>query len=190
MSAQQAFARRAPDRAVNAVPNAVEDALQAIAASMPSSRATVDRSNNPSGEWFIDLVEGDFAIQVAWRADAGFGLFTSEEGYGDRPNEVYRQVKKLALRLEQLHRQWQGSQALKPVKLAQLRQLLALQQTELAVMLDCKQSAVSRVENRGDNLIGTLQRHVQAMGGRLELRAHFADLDVSLELPAAEMEPV
>jgi hypothetical protein len=163
MSAQQALPQRALDLVVEDVPAPICELLAAITARIPGSLAKVDRPINLHGEWFIDIASGDFAIQVAWREVA---------------------------RLVQLHRQWSAHSELKPVGLGQLRQLLELQQTQMAVLLDCKQSAVSRVENRGDLLLGTLQKHVHAMGGRLELRAHFPDLDVSLELPASQLEAV
>jgi hypothetical protein len=190
MSAQQALPQRALDLVVEDVPAPICELLAAITARIPGSLAKVDRPINLHGEWFIDIASGDFAIQVAWREVAGFGLFTADEGYGDQPNEVYRRTELAIARLVQLHRQWSAHSELKPVGLGQLRQLLELQQTQMAVLLDCKQSAVSRVENRGDLLLGTLQKHVHAMGGRLELRAHFPDLDVSLELPASQLEAV
>ena len=66
--------------------------------------------------------------------------------------------------------------------LNELRQALDLSQAELAERLNIKQPAVSRLENREDMYVGHLREVVEAMGGRLDLTARFADLEVRIEL--------
>lgn len=184
MSTEQALRER-PSHPVGADPADIHEARAAILGVMPSTAIEIDRPLDARGEWFLDVANGDFALNIAWRPQLGFGLFTAEKGYGDRPNEVFRTPDLLAARVEQLYRQWRARHKVKPVTLGQLRQLRDLQQADVAALLSCKQSAVSRVENRDDVLIGTLQRHVRALGGRLEMRAHFPDFDVSLDLPTS-----
>jgi DNA-binding XRE family transcriptional regulator len=71
----------------------------------------------------------------------------------------------------------------KRVMLAELRQSLDLTQTELAETLDVSQRGVSHVEHEANPRLGTLADYVDALGGRLELRAVFDDRTVELTLP-------
>ncbi|HJX16484.1 MAG TPA: helix-turn-helix domain-containing protein [Candidatus Deferrimicrobiaceae bacterium] len=59
--------------------------------------------------------------------------------------------------------------------LKDLRQAVKRTQVELASSLGVGQDTVSRLEQRGDMLISTLKRYVEAMGGRLHLVARFPD---------------
>lgn len=59
--------------------------------------------------------------------------------------------------------------------LKNLRQSVKRTQVELASSLGVGQDTVSRLEQRGDMLISTLKRYVEAMGGRLHLVARFPD---------------
>ncbi|MEI9979247.1 MAG: XRE family transcriptional regulator [Edaphobacter sp.] len=72
---------------------------------------------------------------------------------------------------------------------------LARQQTQSAVAerLHIPQGAVSRMEKRSDLLLSTLREYINALGGRLELRAVFPDGDFEIEplapLKAAKKGP-
>ena len=59
--------------------------------------------------------------------------------------------------------------------LKDLRKALDLTQERMAEMLDIGQDSVSRLEKRSDLLLSTLRSYVAAMGGSLELVAHFPD---------------
>lgn len=74
----------------------------------------------------------------------------------------------------------------KRVMLAELRQSLDLTQTELAELLHVSQRGVSHVEHEANPRLGTLAEYVNALGGRLELRAVFDDQTVELSLPAGK----
>ncbi|TFH33005.1 MAG: XRE family transcriptional regulator, partial [Deltaproteobacteria bacterium] len=54
-----------------------------------------------------------------------------------------------------------------------LRQAVKRTQEELASSLGVGQDTISRLEQRGDMLISTLKRYVEAMGGQLDLVARF-----------------
>ncbi len=54
-----------------------------------------------------------------------------------------------------------------------LRQGLGLTQLELAQRLDVGQAAISKIEQRGDVQISSLQRYVEALGARLRIEAAF-----------------
>jgi DNA-binding XRE family transcriptional regulator len=64
---------------------------------------------------------------------------------------------------------------IREMPLAQLRAARELTQEHLARALGVKQSAISRMERRADVYVSTLASYVEAMGGRLEIRAVFPD---------------
>jgi DNA-binding transcriptional regulator YiaG len=61
-----------------------------------------------------------------------------------------------------------------------LRDALHFTQQQLAEELGVKQGSVSKMERRPDHLVSTLRRFIEAMGGELELRAHFPTGSVSV----------
>ena len=65
------------------------------------------------------------------------------------------------------------ARSIREMPLAQLRAARDLTQEHLARTLGVKQSAISRMERRADVYVSTLASYVEAMGGRLELRAVF-----------------
>jgi hypothetical protein len=68
---------------------------------------------------------------------------------------------------------------------------LARQQTQVALAerLDIPQTAVSRMERRTDLLLSTMRGYVEALGGKLELRAIFPDGEFILDT-LAPVKPV
>ncbi len=64
--------------------------------------------------------------------------------------------------------------------LAELRQARHFSQEQLAAELQVKQPAVAKIEKKADMYISTLRRFIEAMGGQLEIRAHFPDGDVRI----------
>jgi transcriptional regulator with XRE-family HTH domain len=67
------------------------------------------------------------------------------------------------------------------MKLAELREVLALSQAALAAELGVKQAEISKIERRTDMLISTLSRLIRALGGELEIRAVFPDRAVRIQ---------
>lgn len=63
--------------------------------------------------------------------------------------------------------------------LQQLRKELGKSQTDVASQLKVRQSEISKIESRKDLYISTLQEYIAALGGSLELIAHFADNKVT-----------
>jgi transcriptional regulator with XRE-family HTH domain len=59
--------------------------------------------------------------------------------------------------------------------LRDLRKANDLTQNRMAAILDIGQDSVSRIEQRSDLLLSTLQNYVAAMGGSLEVVARFPD---------------
>lgn len=64
--------------------------------------------------------------------------------------------------------------------LAELRQAMLLSQEQLAAELNVRQPAVAKMEKKTDMYISTLRRFIEAMGGQLDIRAHFPDGDVRI----------
>lgn len=69
---------------------------------------------------------------------------------------------------------------IEPAALADLRRALRVSQEELARTLGKSQSAVAQMEARTDMKVSTLREVVEAMGGELELIAHFPGGDVRI----------
>ncbi|MGB2672275.1 MAG: XRE family transcriptional regulator [Candidatus Acidiferrum sp.] len=57
--------------------------------------------------------------------------------------------------------------------LSELRQAMGITQERLAKALRINQAGVSKIESRSDIFVSTLRRAIEAMGGRLEIRAKF-----------------
>jgi transcriptional regulator with XRE-family HTH domain len=74
--------------------------------------------------------------------------------------------------------------------LYQLREARNLTQVSLAKVLEINQGAVSRMEKRADMYVSTLRNFIQAMGGRLQVKAIFPEGEVEIEQfgPVAEPE--
>ena len=68
--------------------------------------------------------------------------------------------------------------------LGELRAHRRLTQLELAALLDVTQANVSRIEHEDDLYLSTLRNYIEAMGGRLELRAVFPGASVELQVEA------
>ena len=66
------------------------------------------------------------------------------------------------------------------IALAELRELRGVSQAEVADGLGTSRPNVSRIEKEADVRLSTLERYVESLGGKLEIRAVFEDGDVKL----------
>ena len=64
--------------------------------------------------------------------------------------------------------------------LHELRKALGQSQEALAAKLDVNQPAITKMERRTDIRISSLKRMIEAMGGSLEIKAHFPQGDVTI----------
>jgi transcriptional regulator with XRE-family HTH domain len=62
--------------------------------------------------------------------------------------------------------------------LREMRAARELTQEHLAKLLRVKQASISKLERRADMYVSTLRDFVKAMGGELEITAHFPEGDV------------
>lgn len=65
--------------------------------------------------------------------------------------------------------------------LAELRRMRGLTQVEAATAAGMDQSELSKAERRADHRLSTLQRYVEALGGKLEVFARFGSKRVRLK---------
>lgn len=64
--------------------------------------------------------------------------------------------------------------------LHELRKVLGTSQATLAARLDVNQPAITRMERRADIRISSLKRMIEALGGSLEIKAHFPQGEVTI----------
>jgi DNA-binding XRE family transcriptional regulator len=76
---------------------------------------------------------------------------------------------------------------LKALALFELRQIRGKSQEEIAEELDVQQPAVAKMERREDIYVSNLRRYVEALGGRLEITAHFPDAAVPIILGSSDV---
>ena len=79
-----------------------------------------------------------------------------------------------------------GAKLIAEYRLQQLRKTLSMTQTEVAKLLDVSQASIAEMEKRRDLKFSTLNRYIEALGGKLHLEVQFPDhppvrLDVSTE---------
>ena len=84
-----------------------------------------------------------------------------------------RNLERVLAKLPPERREKVERRAAELATLKDLRQAVNRAQEELASYLGVGQDTISRLEQRGDMLISTLKRYVEAMGGQLELVARF-----------------
>jgi DNA-binding XRE family transcriptional regulator len=66
------------------------------------------------------------------------------------------------------------------IALAELRELRGASQTQVAETLGTSRPNVGRIEKELDVRLSTLERYVEALGGKLEIHAVFDDADIKL----------
>ena len=67
------------------------------------------------------------------------------------------------------------------MNLRSVRELVGKTQVEVARMTKLSQAELSRAERREDHRLSTLRRYVEALGGELEVLAHFGDKWIRLK---------
>jgi len=159
----------------------------------PDATIEVDTPSDPKGPWFLDISLQGHVVAVQWRQDRGFGISTnpSDGGYGEGVHERFEGPDSAYKRITALLLGQASTAPPEPVRLRELRALRGVSQMELAEALNVQQAAVSRFENRKDNiLLSTLKAVVASMGGELIVTVKFPDglerqlkLDDDIESP-------
>jgi len=73
-----------------------------------------------------------------------------------------------------------GRDLLSEMLLSEIRKMAGHSQQELADALGIKQPSLSKLENQSDIQVSTLQRLVEALGGKLEIIARFPSAEVRI----------
>jgi DNA-binding XRE family transcriptional regulator len=94
-----------------------------------------------------------------------------------------RKFAELEAKMSKESRDWvqaEVEKTLKEMPLHELRGARGLSQKMLAEALHIQQPAIAKLEKRTDMYISTLRSHIEAMGGTLEIAAHFPDGTVKI----------
>jgi len=155
--------------------NELEKIKDVVVEKLPNLKWKLDIPDDESGSTWLDLNLGNDAITIEWRPNMGFGVFIDdEESYGNKPTEIYRSPEILLSRIDLLIRDKRD------LKIREIRELLGLSQEDLGKLLGQKQASISKMESRRDLMLTTMFRYIHALGGHIEIKAHFDDCDVPL----------
>jgi DNA-binding phage protein len=160
--------------------NEIEHLKKLLDKRLPDCAVVVDPPARAGGNWWLDISMGKKRHTLEYRPGKGFGLFHGDAGYGEGPAEIYRTPERAAQRLVQLMAAGHGKA--NHLGLKAIRELYGQSQVTLAKKAGVKQPAISRFEKRGEVKLSTLAATIKALGGKLEVRAHFADADIPISL--------
>ena len=164
-------------------PQPIVDFTALLEAIEPSVQVSVDAPDLLEGEFFLDVAFAGFATEVSYRSEVGFGLFVSDGEFGQKPDEIFKSPQKAAIRIQQLKQLFEAEGRLAPLGLADLRALLGLTQVQLAASLGVTQPTVQRAEKQPNPQLESIAGFVAAMGGRLETKVVFGDMEARLDFP-------
>lgn len=175
---------------ISSLPAQVAEFVGLLREVVPGATVTPEAGGVKVGNWWLECSQEEAHLTVEWRPGRGFGVSDPDvdSGYGEGPDEVFRDAR-LAVRRVGQWLQKPGGEA-RPSWLRQLREVHGISQVELAERLKVNQAAVSRLENREDWKVTTLLAVVEAMGGRMQVVAHFKDCDMPVRLPGTEIGAV
>lgn len=161
--------------------NDLEQLRERLATRFPSASLAIDAPEVHTATWFLDAELQGHVVVVQWRADRGFGVTTpTRDNLNAKPDELYECVDAAYDRVVELL--LSQTRTIPGLTLPRLRELRGLSQADVAQRLQINQGAVSRLERRGDMLVGTLRNLISAMGGQLKLIAEFPDRRVDIQI--------
>ncbi len=96
------------------------------------------------------------------------------------PTRNFRQLMEAMppARQQRIEKRFEESLAAMPLE--EIRKANELTQLQLGKALGVHQSEVSKIEHRSDICISTLAEYIEALGGKLEIRAIFQDREVRI----------
>ncbi|HEV8542595.1 MAG TPA: helix-turn-helix transcriptional regulator [Verrucomicrobiae bacterium] len=159
--------------------NLIAEFQDRLAGKVPESAVKLDASESGDQRW-LEIRARNKRLTLEYLAKTGFGIFRRNAGFGEGPAEVYRTAELAADRVAQLIAS--GKKRRETLSLKDLRELYGCSQVQLADKIVVQQAAISRFEQRSEVKLGTLAAAVKALGGELEVRAHFRDCDVPISL--------
>ena len=165
--------------------NELEAIRDGLLRKLPTIDYDYDPAETESGSSWLDLHFEEQYLNIEWKPNKGFGLyFQDQNSYGTGPEEIYRSKDKLLKRIYMLFLEHKLR-----LKLKEIREIKGVSQTELGALLGQNQGSISKLESReSDVLFKTLCSVVKALGGKLEVKAHFDDFDVPLDFSCTNDE--
>jgi DNA-binding transcriptional regulator YiaG len=165
----------------------IEQLQEMIQGRFPEAHLALDRPDDPQASWWLDLSVSEQEVTIEWRPQLGFGVSSRPDAvFGERSDEVYESLDDAFNRIKQLVLSRTTTAAPQEMSLADLRRHREISQEELAQRLAIRQASVSKMERREDLLLGTLKSMVHAMGGVLEIRAHFDDEIIRIQFDRSD----
>lgn len=164
-------------------PQPIAELIGLLESVEPGAQVIVDAPDSSGGEYFLDVTLDGFQTEVSYKNGIGFGVFVSEGAFGQKPDEVFKSPAKTVLRLQQLRNLFIAEGRLAPLGLAELRALVGFTQAQLAECLGVTQPSVQRAEQQRNPQLDSIAGFVSAMGGRLETRVIFGDIEARLDFP-------
>lgn len=159
--------------------NALKKIQNRINERIPDVSMVYDPSEIKGGSSWLDVESNDQHITIEWKPDFGFGLYLdNDNSFGSGPNEIYRKEEALLKRVSMLLIEKRLA-----VKMKEIRELLGCTQENLSHLMGQRQSSISKFENREDMQLSSIENFVKALGGTLEIKAHFEDFDLQINLP-------
>lgn len=149
--------------------NQIERIRDDLKRRFPNLTVSLDKPADEKGSWFLDVQRGDDfrPVVIEWRPDRGFGVSTpGEDDYGAGADEIYAKPREALERADALIRSGENSLAMVEVQLAVLRRQMGISQAQLGELAGVGQANISRIERRGDVLVSTLTKVINADGGR------------------------
>ncbi len=156
----------------------VQGLVRALRRAVPGATVDLDAPAKVGGRWFVDLQSGPKRFAIEFRPGLGFGLSSTggdDSSYSEGPDEFLPDAAAVTARVVRL---LQTGRRTEPQRVRLLRELRArrkVAQTTIATRLGVRQPTVSKMERREDLSLDTLRRFIEALGGKLQVTARFAD---------------
>lgn len=133
-----------------------------------------------TGRWFLSLQgDNDYAVEVEWSRHLGFGVAAgSDLTFGSGVDEIYGSVAATAERIRELADRRETTSGVSPYRLAELRKISGVMQTEAASRLSMSKSGLAQMEsapNVSGMKVQTLKKVVASFGGELIVTARFPE---------------
>jgi DNA-binding XRE family transcriptional regulator len=162
--------------------NRVQALKEKLEGKLPKATITLDEPEKQNGTWFLDVRTGKRAVTVEWRPSMGFGVSTPGGEYGVGPDELYDDLDGAFERIVGLLQNGGKTEPPDQSTLRRLREVQGVSQVDLAELMGIKQASLSKMERRADMNVSTLKRIIEALGGRLEVRANFRGRMVAIDI--------
>lgn len=154
----------------------------AVSRLVPEAAISLDESETSTGSSWLDIRFKNQLITIECRPSLGFGFYSSSDNsFGLGPDEIYRNEDSLFRRITMFLFERKYN-----IKLKELRELLDITQGDLSTSSGQKQPSISKLENRNDMQLSSIENFVKALGGSLEIKVHFDEFDVPIDLSSSK----